>query len=770
MKKLLSFVLSFVVLMSSVACVIEATYTPIEMGEKNLVANQEFALDMSFQLGDIDSDGNVNAVDFWMMRATILGLGDYVETMDTADFDADNEISAKDSYYMRLCLSGVATPDDYESGYQLYRLTIAGNDISEFSIVIEDDCLYSDNEYMAAELFREYIAVANGTELSIVRENDYSGFGIYIHDVEKDSDLGNQLGAEGYKYEVANGSLHIYGTDRGNMYAAFEILEDYLGFGFVDNLFTFLRKQRTVDLEEGLSVIFVPGYRFRQSKSTYNTNEGYRERFSIPRGINGTPGIDFKNAKKPLSFLGDFVGPVGIDIHSMNYYYQMATGTMPDESYGTLSERYYAKLQSGIVKNETTWEPCATLESEYELLFAGLLDYIDWVTEARGFPFNYEDGTNCFSFSPCDNVLWCTCRNCRAAANRSSYVDIYLNLKNKGAEDIQKYYPGLKLYSLMYEKECPVEVLPSEHLILVLGGTSCANHPLGTDEECYGNGFYRMSNKEFEQFIIDMGALCSQTGAELWMWYYPETNNWWLYDIPNIHSIYYDVTWLYDHGITGFYYEGHNLCPGYMFENLKAYMFSQIAFDPEMSLEEYDALIKDYLYMTYGQGYEYIWEFLEMYEEAGDMAGYENGNTQPYCFVGNYDRAFDVVSFEYIRENYEYMRELLMSAIEAFDPDKTQGAGQRYERLYKMFCVFELLGLGATYVPSYVNGDELSRAIYEDRYAWVYEYYYESGMRYYVYIHTGIDRPATFNLDSNPFIQFTAGSIRSSITKQLKGN
>ncbi|MBE6588219.1 MAG: DUF4838 domain-containing protein [Ruminococcaceae bacterium] len=771
MKKAFAFVLSLILLASILISSISAGYTPAELDEENFDLVHGIINDNTYELGDVNSDKSVNAMDSLTVKATIAGLPGYECVTDAADFDADGQISPVDSYNLKLVLAGKAAVSDYEGSNNLYRLTIGGYDISDFSIVIEEDCLYSENEYMAAELFREHIPAATGVNIPIERGTSSRGHGIYIHDVDKSSELGQELGQEGYKYEVTEGDLHIYGTDRGNMYAAYEIIEDYLGFGFIENYYMFLYKQRSVDIEEGTDVTFVPGYRFRQSKTTFNSNEMYRTTFHLPRGINGAIGFDFKNANIPASYYGNFVGTVYIDIHSMDKYHRMATGTMPDESFGNLEQRYYQKYLSGEFKDETKWEPCATDEEQYKKLFTGLLEYIEFVTVGMDIPLLYEDGTNCFSFSPCDNMNWCACRNCTKEARKTSFVDIYLNLKNRGAVDVQEYYPGLKLSSLMYEKQAPVEVVPDENLILILGGTSCANHPLGTDEECHGNGFYGMSRGEFEEFIDTMVGLCNQTGAELWLWYYPETNNWWIYDIPNIYTIYHDVTWLYQHGVTGFYYEGHNLCPGYNFENMKAYMYSQVAFDPTMSLERYEELMKDYMYKVYGHGWENMWEFMQMYVEAGDLVGYEGGNTEPYCYVGAYNRAFDFVSFEYIAENYEYMRELIISAINEFDPPEGgEHNSMRIDRLYRFLCTFDLLGLGATYVENYLNGDEASRAAYAERYEETYNYYFESGMRDTVYSKSGIDAPSTCNLDSNPFLQFTAGSVRPHITEMLKGN
>jgi len=770
MKKLTALALALIMVLSGAVTVFAGNpvYNPEHMDDDNFNIHHGILADETFVLGDANGDGETNAKDSAILKGYIAGVEGYEVNAQAADLSADGDCNARDSYIIKMCLAGADSFESHENGQQIYSLTIGGNSIEEYSIVLPADTSYDDNIYFAAELLFEYIKKATDVGLTIEIGTQSREHAIYFYDVDKKSELGQELGCEGYKYEVTDGDLHIYGTDRGNMYASYEIIEDYLGFGFVNIYWTFSYKKRAVDLEEGLSRTFVPGYRFRWTKTTFNHNAGYREQLSLPRGMNGLQGYNPAVEKVPITYLGNYVGPVYRSIHSFNHYHQMATGTMPDESFGTIGERYYAKLQSGEVVDETTWEPCATSDDQYNLLFTGLLETMEMVLEGGNYPFSYEDGQHFFSFSPCDNVLWCQCRNCRAAAKKTSYVDIYFELVNRGARDIQAYYPGIKLYTLMYEKKAPVATVPDGNLIIVLGGLSCGNHALGS-EECAGNGLYNMSNKEYGDFVDTMYALCQQTGAELWQWCYPETNNWWIYDIPNIYNIYYDFVWLYEHGITGMIYEGHNYTPGYTFEAMKAYLMSQVLFDPSLTFEEYDQHIKNYMYMVYGEGWEYIYEFMLLYEKAGDMAGKELGSTESYCFVGAYNRAFDFVSFEYIAENYEYMRGLILSAIEEFDSDKTAGGEVRTEKLYQLLCTFELLGLGATYVDDYKNGTEEQRATYEERYRWAYDYYADSGMRYYVWKYSGMNMPETFNLDSNPFIQFTAASVRPEITKALQG-
>ncbi len=770
MKKILSISLLLFLLLSTAFPSFGADYVydPVPRDEDNYDIDHGIYADKSFTLGDVNGDAEQNGKDALAIKAAVAGLEGYGLTEGAADFNADGTVDAKDSYLMKTCLAGTNGFSDFENGKQVYKLTVAGRNISEFAIVIPEDTSYDDNLYLAAELLYEYIKDANGADLAIKRARGDGEGAVFLYRVDKASPFGKELGSEGYKYEVRNGDLYIYGTDRGNMYAVYEILEDYLGYGFVNDHWTFSNKKRTVDLEEGLERTFVPGFRFRYSKSSINKNDGYRYRMALPCGVNGIQGYNPAGDSVPITYLGNFVGPLYINIHSLQSYHQMATGKMPDESFGTLCDRYMAKYGSGEFKDETKWEPCATNDQVYDLLFTGLLETLDMVLNGANYPFSYEDGTNCISFSPCDNRNWCTCRYCAKAAREKTYIGVYLELGNRAARDIQDYYPGVKIYNWVYTDYLPTNVLPDSNLIVVLAGFNCANHHLGSGE-CVGDTFFGTNNFDFEAVIEGWHEMCTETGAEMWLWYYPESQGWWIYDIPNLYNIYYDVTWLYEHGVTGFFYEGNGYCPGYTFEHLKAYMAMKISYDPRMSFEEYDQLIKDYLFMTYGEGWEYIYEFLQMYTEAGDLAGYELGGTEPYCFIGNYNRAFDFVNFEYIAENYEYMRGLILSAIEEFDSEKNPAGTSRTEKLYRLLCVFELLGLGATYVDSYVNADEGSRAVYEERYAWVYEYYDESGMRFFVWRFSGENMPETFNLDTNPFLQFTSASVRPEITEALKG-
>ncbi len=768
MKKILSLVLCACMLFSALAIeAFGAQYNPETLDEDNLSLTQNFMRDETFILGDADGDGEPNGKDALSIKANIAGLEGYVMNAEACDFNGDGAVDAKDSYLMKTCLSGTNSFDALDGKYQIYSLTVGGIAIDEYCLVIPEDTVYDSNLYFATELLYEYIKDSTGVALDIVRESEAGEYGIYLHHVADDTDLGRELGHEGYTYKVVDGDLHIYGTHRGCMYAAYEIIEEYLGYGFLMASNTFVYKQRSVDIPADTDRTFVPPYRFRHTKSTFPA--GNRESGYLARRLNGAQSYGYKNEKRSVEYYGDFVGPVFNNIHSYAYYWQMGTGTMPaDDGSMTLEERYYAKLNSGEVKDETKWEPCATLQKDYDILFEGFLDTIRMI-EARGYPIKYQDDTNCYSFSANDNAEWCTCRYCKKASNEKTYTGVYLELANRGARDIQEYYPGLEVFTWIYTREMPTNVLPDENLVIVLSGFNCANHHLGSGE-CIGNTFFEHNNNVFETIIDGWDAMCDQTGAEIWFWYYPETHYFWLFDIPNIYTVYYDMIWLNEHGVNGMFYEGSG-GRGYLFENMKAYLASKVMFDTSITLDEYNEIIKDYLYMVYGRGYEYIYEFLMMYEEAGDLCGTETGGDVPYCFIGNYDRAYDFVSITYINENYEEMRDLLLAAIEANEPSLTTNSGLRESKLQNLFYCFEILGLGATYLDNYKNGTEEEKAEFAKRFDAFYSYYKSTGMTTSSYTDYDENRPENIDLDlQNPaYYFFPGGSRRASINALLGG-
>ena len=143
-------------------------------------------------------------------------------------------------------------------------------------------------------------------------------------------------------------------------------------------------------------------------------------------------------------------------------------------------------------------------------------------------------------------------------------------------------------------------------------------------------------------------------------------------------------------------------------------------------------------------------KFIDMENTAGNECG--------TCFVSNFDRPGDMYSYAYIDEHYEEMRELLTTAL-----DKAEREEQK-ERIRVMIICFDFLGLSSSYDRMYTNGDEASRALYEQRYTDMYNGLVSREMRIFSDPYT-YTLPEKIDFTVNPMTQFyTKGSLRDGVT------
>jgi len=724
MKKLISLIVLASMLLS-------ALITPLAALDLPLVQN--FEMDETYVMGDANLDRSVDGKDALILKTAVAGGGDHKISDDACDFDADSALSAKDSYSMKLLLSGTKTSSDFENGYQLYSLTIGGNDIHDYCIVLPEGTSEDSNIQFAYLNLMQYVEKATGFRIPMCYGTPITEKAIYFNHVDLDSELGRKMGVEGVKYEVKDGNLSIWGTYRGNGYAVFDILEKYVGIRFIANNATFIFKSRTVDIPEGLSVEYVPKITFRYAGQTYGGGDSVKYHY-YPHRLNGSQLYQYDSP-----FYGTKTGPEFINAHSFGYYWAMGTGTMPDESFGTLSERYQYKHDSGILVDEYKWNPCATDTKIYDTIFSGLIDTTLMVM-SWGRVYRFEEDLSAMSFSICDNQNYCTCRNCRkiAVTQKEGYSGLFVQMTNKACDDVQEYFPGCKLYMILYDHTVPATIKPHDKIILMYCGTGCDNHILGRDT-CYEGGgqLNGSSNKTDLTALPAWGALCKETGAEIWFWVYAVTYHYYLIGCPNIPNIYYNLKWMFDNAnVTGVYYEGGGRT--YNFETMKAYLAVKMMWEPDMSYERFVSYAKEYLYMWYGDGYEELWEYIEMQTEAGDQCG--------TCFINNFDRPGDMYSYEYMGENYEYMRELLESA---YDKAKNHTQKTRIETLL-VSCDF--MGLSSLHTEWYLEGTEETKQLYMDRYLWMHNYIKNHNMSIFrdsIYIF-----PTEVNYEINPMIQF----------------
>ena len=766
MKKIISIFLCVLMFASTVVSASALT------GNSN---NFGVLTDDGYTVGDVNGDTYVDMKDSLALRKHCAG----VEDVDgkAGDINADGTVNAKDLLIIKKCNAGVDDIENYESAAAVDNFLIAGNDISTYSIVYHDDMQYVENAYYAADTLRKYVRVATNVNLSIGTEQT-AEHKIEFVDVNTVEGMADKLGIENYVYEVKDGDLYIYGTRRGNMYAVYEILEEVLGYVFYSGEYVYLYNERIVEMEEGTYVFHDSGLDFR---FTGQSMDNYKTEFYFPRRMNGTQ--IYSHADETY---GTLTGPIIINAHSYGYYWRMATGEVDVEFNGTNNNDYYAKYQAGIQKNELQWNPCSTDDVTYATLFRGLLETLRYVQGWNTF----REETSSMSFSICDNAKYfCSCVNCKYIyaegedRDRGTRLDaggagLNIYLANRACRDIREFYesydedgfytgrpagieekdeiaaddwysygygeaikdvyPDLKLFTIIYDHTPPSEnlftderyadLIPEDNLIIMFCGSACNNHYMGSGE-C-GDTLNTIGNSGTlsSEGMKGWGDACARSGAEMWFWYYAVSYNCYLSDSPNILNIYYDFKYAVEEcHVNGIFYEGGS--GGYIFENLKAYLASVVMWEIEadengdlmfMSYDEFIDVMQEYLMIYYGAGWEYVYEYILMQDEA---------SSENPCYVNNLDYPGDMFGYEYIGENYEYMRELVLKAMAAAE---TEDEKQHCEYL---LMNIEFLGLSALHKSWYTSEEatEEHKALYEERYTWLYNYIKNNNIDLWVY-------------------------------------
>ncbi len=738
-----------------------------------------------YVLGDANNDGAINAMDSLEIKKYCVGLT--AVDLNGSDINADDKVNAKDLLMLAKCFAGVDSLENYDSDAIIDNLTIAGNPITEYSIVYHEDAKYVENNYYAADSIRKFINLSTGNNLNVGTEA-VTEHKIEFVDVTTIPGLEEELEIENYKYEVVDGDLYIYGTRRGAMYAVYEIAEELLGYRFYNDIFTYQYADRVADMEEGTSVYRDPYLEFRICKQGFWRNDDVHY---FPNRLNGSQHGDSSVA------MGTLTGPHFINAHSFGYYWRMATSQVYVDYAATGNAGYKPKYDSGTSVDESVWNPCFTSDGQYATLFRGMLETIRY---CQSWGHVYRDDTSLQSFSICDNRTVCSCSECkfimsdgndRKFGERLNCGEAGLNLyiANRACDDIKAfyegrpastdelgtgeddfwgygqgiddYYPNLRLYTILYDHTPPHEklfsgegysdragygyeaIIPRDNLVIMFCGNPCNNHYMGA-YDCNGNANMLGLNGEVDaEAFAAWGDATKKSGATMWFWYYPVNYNTYVTDSPNVFNIWYDFKYVIEEcNVSGIYYEGAS--KGYIFENLKSHLAAKFMWSmvenedgtvSYMSYDEFIGEIKEYLQIHYGKGWEYVYEYMVMQDEAGnvnDVKKYdsdgnpildENGNhvSAPICYINNLDYMGDMFDYEYMRDNYEYMRNLVLKGMALVDKEADPQMYQRYEFL---LMNAEMIGLSAVRKSWYLSETATAeqKATYMERYDWLFSF------------------------------------------------
>ena len=688
--------------------------------------------------GDANGDSSVDMKDSLAIRLYCAGITDQVVNVDNADLNNDGLVNAKDLLIMKRHLAGV---EDFTETYPIY--TIGANSIALYSVVVTNP----DNANMvfAAEELQKYVEMVTSIKLPIVFGESDTEYAVTLCEDES-GDLGN----DGFSITVRDGQLTITGGAlRGTMYGVYELIEEYIGFRFFG--YEDVKIPEAGDgfrIPEGLEETQIPDTLYRCNCVDPYHNE-YTYSAIIKRKLSGSSVAHSLNEAK----YGYGISRLWANAHSFDVF---IPSVVANNGLSTYCLTDYESEWEGYEDPETgewvttidpeTGKPTLAIDpdtgeyvylSKFDECFMNMCKLID-ERMSWGQELGKEITEISCSYAPF--IKYCTCTSCRAVyREEGTYTGTLVDFVNRIDDAIdERYDDKITVITNAYGgTRVPPKIRSlNDDVILLYCWNGCVNHTIescacdtngvvSTEKDYLGNPVVLGSNTAEQNYYLGWLEHCSQT----YIWYYPTNIYYSLAPLCNTFNIYHDMKWFMEHKAVGFYIVG---TANDAFDGLNAFLLSEMMWDKDITEEEYEALMAEYLEHYYGPGWKNIYDYLVMLEEAGSTMG---------CYVTEYNHPMEMYSKEYFAEHYEEMKALFENAYDAAESDWQK------EKLSKAAAHLSFLGLESLYDSMYVNGTDAQKAAYAAEYESWYDFVNEEDSRV-TYQKRGIE--AEFDINKSP--------------------
>ena len=569
----------------------------------------------------------------------------------------------------------------YHEGARIERLTVAGRDISEYTVAYTHDGevrmpdvgkTTGNGEYAATEFVR-LIKEATGIALPTVDLS--TGAALPEHYVLFEAD-DSAFSVTGYEYKVEGGNLIFRGSgvcggcSNGVYYFAEHIL-GWEGLAYGD---ASLREAEHID---------IPADLYRKGEMTF-------EHF-----VTGHCDFDRLGTDRYVTYYG--------------LYYHACHGMANNRFAGDDVDYVYA-------------QPCLCDEYQYETIRDNVEAYIQRALAAGlviGENFNYVD------LAHADNKGWCSCKDCRKALKEDgSQSGPWLRMVNRVAEEMDEKHPGLRYLMFAYEDtKCPPAVTrPNENVsVTFCMDGNCYNHSLASG--ACDEATFRSGGKKNDTYAEWIGKWCDITE---WVdiWYYAMDGAFAQYDIVDV--LFEDVKFYQSLGIKGIYMEGQYFGMGT--GRLNHELLPELQFEPDMTYSEYVALRDRYIERDYGEfALDGFLAAQDLIRTSARRAGCKTCWYLSDFYLGDAD-------YDYMAA---HMDEVLAGIDEMIEDAPSRTAELRAKRL-SLCILYE--GIVGRYVPAYKAGDEAELAALAGLYDLFYSRAVECGYNMNSFT-LGIDSP-----------------------------
>lgn len=473
---------------------------------------------------------------------------------------------------------------------KLVGVTLGNYAVEEYQIVVKKrtEC----SLYAAQELVN-YLFKATGKSLATVFEKKDKP-AIYI-DFNKEFN-------DGFKIFFKDGDLYLIGTnERSALYAVYELLErigwrffaeemSFRGLEVGEHLFpceAFLSKT-DVHLPEDLSIEQNAVIAYRDGWSFANKNASFCAKLRLNAGTWGVRemGARYGGAR-------EFAGIAGHSFQKL----------LPIEEFGNSHPEFFAEIDGKRASIGTKeWQKNL---SHFQTPQFCLTNYqsVPYVVDKLKQWKETAPNADYISVSQNDNQLFCQCEKCKKSYEKYGKFGTLILYVNEVAKEMEKSYPDLKIQTYSYWGTDDVTACVKAHKNIIVQWCPvkvCRNHALN-DESCPLNRFHYNKLKTLSQVTDNIFIFDYRSCLKYAMLLFTD-----LFTLRESMKTYAELN------VKGLYSE---MCLETLneptFEELRAYLFGKLTWNPYMSDEEYNRHINEFLEHYYGVGWRYIREFLE---------------------------------------------------------------------------------------------------------------------------------------------------------------
>jgi len=646
-KKFLSFLLALLMASSSAAMV-----TAGGADEANAEASLTAAAERI--LGDINNDGTVDINDAMaLFQHSMLPDMFPIDYPGTLDMEKDGNIDISDAmrlfqYSMLPDMFPIEWGNDYveETPYPVDKLTINGADISEY--VIATNAAAGGVMSHAAEELQKYIELTCGAVLEIDYDGVEAGTKRILIDETQVTD--NEFV---HIYNDADGIVLAGTAKRSCLYAVYNLLENCLNWRFFAEDAEICYETSKIDLSD-VDYTHKPAFEIRDIY-----DNGYFDPYlSTKRYING-------DGKR----------------------HEMYNDNPESVKFGGSESRCPNGIHNiGALAGVDAWgtQPCTNDQTIRDNVLTSLRDFLAENPDVKTLHVSQED-----------HERYCTCAAClEDLETYKTPAGAWLEMMNWLCEQLEDEYPNVKLimFAYRYTMDAPENIKAHENVMVEFAIIDfCIQHAI-TETVCNVDPNQKLIRNN-QDVLAQMEKWVDTVEVKnFYLWDYGLNCRYYYMVFPNFDNMLENYKYLINLGAWGYIIQCNTQADSAEFNVLRDYLLCKIIDNPDMTEEEYDNHINEFMACYYGPGWEGIRAYLDLCQKLSD----ENGEcfgfySSPETIYGDY--AFGPYSDQLV--------EWFNTALEMAETE----AQTLHIRRLRLSC--EFLRLGAIHYDETTSGDPL---------------------------------------------------------------